>query len=52
MKYASMFFTILLIWLAVILIAITRTNSTEILQLYLAVMFSTVSLFLIGFGKK
>ena len=52
MKYASMFFTILLIWLAVILIALTRSSSTEIYELYIAVMISTVSLFLIGFGKK
>ena len=47
-----MFFTILLIWLAVILIAVTRRSSSEILQLYMSVMASTVMLFLIGFAKK
>lgn len=52
MRYISIFFTILLIWVAVILIAITRNSSTEIFQLYLAVMASTVLLFLIGFGKR
>lgn len=52
MRYASIFFTILFIWLAVILIALTRNSSNEILQLYLAVMACTVLLFLIGFGKK
>lgn len=52
MKYASIFFTILLIWIAVILMALTRHNSSEIFQLYLAVIVSTVALFLIGFARK
>lgn len=52
MKYLSIFFTILFIWVAVILIALTRDSSTEIFQLYLAVMASTTILFLIGFAKK
>ena len=52
MKYLSIFFTILFIWVAVILMAITRDDSTEIFQLYLAVMVSTLVLFLIGFAKK
>lgn len=52
MKYLSIFFTILFIWIAVILMALTRDDTTEIFQLYLAVMLSTVILFLIGFAKK
>ena len=52
MKYLSIFFTILFIWVAVILMAITRDDSAEIFQLYLAVMVSTLVLFLIGFAKK
>lgn len=52
MKYLSIFFTILFIWIAVLLIALTRDSATEIFQLYLAVMVSTAILFLIGFAKK
>lgn len=52
MKYLSIFFTILFIWIAVILMALTRDSTSEIFQLYLAVMLSTVILFLIGFAKK
>ena len=52
MKYVSIFFTILLIWIAVVLMALTRSSSEEIFQLYLAVIASTIVLFLIGFAKK
>ncbi|MDQ3123399.1 MAG: hypothetical protein M3Q14_01795 [bacterium] len=52
MKYLSIFFTILFIWIAVILMALTRDNTGEIFQLYLAVMISTFILFMIGFAKK
>jgi len=52
MKYLSIFFTILFIWVAVILMALTRDNTSQIFQLYLAVMVSTIVLFLIGFAKK
>lgn len=52
MKYLSIFFTILLIWIAIILIAITRNDSAEVFQLYVSVMVSTLVLFLIGFGKR
>jgi len=52
MKYISIFFTILFIWLAVILMAFARTHTGEIFKLYLAVMISTLVLFLIGFAKK
>lgn len=52
MKYASIFFTILFIWLAIIIMAFTREDTNEIFQLYLAVMGCTVILFLIGFAKK
>ena len=52
MKYASIFFTILLIWVAVILMALTRSQSKEIFELYIAVIISTLALFLIGFARK
>jgi hypothetical protein len=52
MKYASIFFTILLIWIAVILMAVIRKSSQEVFQVYLTVMACTIFLFLIGFGKK
>ena len=52
MKYASMFFTILLIWVAVILIALTRNSADEIFELYLVAMASTLLLFLIAFGRR
>ena len=52
MKYASMFFTILLIWVAVILIALTRNSSNEVFELYVVAMISTLVLFLIAFGKR
>ena len=52
MKYISVFLTILLIWVAAILIAFTRSDANEIFELYVVVMFSTIVLFLIGFSKK
>lgn len=52
MRYASIFVTILLIWVAVILIAFTRDVSREIFHLYLGAVGSTVILFLIGFARK
>jgi hypothetical protein len=52
MKYASIFFTILLIWIAVILMALTRDSANEVFQLYVAVIISTLALFLIGFTGK
>jgi hypothetical protein len=52
MKYISIFFTILFIWVAVIFMAFTRNKTSEIFELYLAVMGSTLILFLIGFARK
>lgn len=52
MKYASIFFTILLIWVAVILMALTRTAPTEIFELYISAIVSTLALFLVGFSKR
>ena len=49
MKYISIFFTILLIWVAMILMALTLSDAHEIFQLFLVVIFSTGVLFLIGF---
>jgi hypothetical protein len=52
MKYASIFVTILLIWVAVILMAITRTSASEIFELYISAIISTLALFLVGFTKQ
>lgn len=52
MKYASMAVTILLIWIAVILMALTRNNAHDVFNLYLTVMVCTMLLFFIGFAKK
>lgn len=51
MKYISIFFTILLIWIAVLIIAATRSEEANF-QLFLIVISCTVILFLIGFVKK
>jgi hypothetical protein len=52
MKYASIFFTIVLIWIAVILMAVTRSSASEIFELYVSAIVSTLILFLIGFTRK
>ena len=52
MKYASIFATILLIWIAVVLMAITRSSSTQIFELYIVAIISTLALFLIGFARR
>jgi len=52
MKYISAFITILIIWIAAILIALAHSEASEIFALYLVVMISTLALFLIGFSKK
>jgi hypothetical protein len=51
MKYASTFFTILLIWVAVILMSLTIPDSGQVFELFVAAMISTLLLFLIGFGR-
>jgi uncharacterized membrane protein YcaP (DUF421 family) len=52
MKYASVFATILFIWIAAIATALIVTSTGEIFELYLAAVVMTVILFIIGFGKK
>lgn len=52
MKYASIFGTIVFIWIAVIIMALATTNADQIYGLYLAGIVSTVALFLIGFARK
>lgn len=52
MKYASIFITILLIWVAVIFMAVTRQDPNDIFELYISAIISTLALFLIGFGKR
>ena len=52
MKYASIFGTILFIWVAVILMAITRNDPNQIFDLYIAAIIATLALFLIGFVNR
>ena len=56
MKYISIFFTVLLIWIAVILIAVFRGGEAagpgDILKLFFIAIAGTLVLFLIGFAKK
>jgi len=52
MKYASIFVTILFIWFAVIIMAITRHSGNQVFDLYLAAIVATLALFLIGFVNR
>ena len=53
MKYLSIFFTVLLIWIATILMAFSRNDDPEeVFRLFLVVVGCTLVLFLIGFAKK
>ena len=52
MKYASIFATILFIWIAVIIMAFTTKSADQLYALYLACIVSTLALFLIGFARK
>ncbi len=52
MKYASIFATILLVWIAVILMAFVVPDGGDMFKLYIALTLFTLTLFVIGFGKK
>lgn len=52
MKYASIFITILLVWIAVILMAFVVNDSGDMFKLYIALIIFTLTLFIIGFGKN
>lgn len=52
MKYASIFITILLVWVAVILMAFVVNDSGDMFKLYIALIIFTLTLFIIGFGKN
>jgi putative effector of murein hydrolase LrgA (UPF0299 family) len=52
MKYASIFLTILFIWLAVIIMAFARTSGNQVFELYLAAIIATLALFIIGFVRR
>lgn len=54
MKYASVFATIMFIWIAAIFCAIIVGVEAQgqVFELYLAGVVMTIILFIIGFGKK
>lgn len=52
MKYASIFLTILLVWVAVILMAFVVHDAADMFKLYVALIVFTLTLFIIGFGKN
>ncbi|MCY3804348.1 MAG: hypothetical protein OXF85_00505 [Candidatus Saccharibacteria bacterium] len=51
MKYLSILFTILLIWISILIIVAVRPEETGF-ELFLTVIVCTLALFLIGFVKK
>jgi hypothetical protein len=51
MKYAFVCVTILLVWLAVIIIATLINSKDQIYDLYKLLVVFTLVLFFIGFGK-
>lgn len=52
MKYASIFITILLVWIAVIMMAFVVNDPADMFKLYIALIIFTLTLFVIGFGKN
>lgn len=52
MKYASIFITILLVWIAMILMAFVVHDAGDMFKLYIALIVFTLTLFIIGFGKN
>lgn len=52
MKYASIFVTILFVWIAVVLMAFVVHDAGDMFKLYLGLITFTLVLFIIGFGKK
>ena len=52
MKYASIFLTIVFIWIAVIIMAFTRSSGDQVFDLYLAAIIATLALFIIGFIRR
>ena len=51
MKYLSILVTILLVWIAVLIIVAVRPNESSF-ELFVLTIFCTLILFLIGFIKK
>jgi hypothetical protein len=51
MKYLSIFFSILFVWIAVILMAFVVKDPGDMFKLYIALIIFTLTLFIIGFGK-
>jgi|GEM_PF-2363943 len=52
MRYAFVCLTILVIWLAIILMAFSIRHSNGVLALYYSALIMTVGLFWIGFRAK
>ncbi len=52
MRYASVFITILIVWLAIIILAALNRDTTEIKELYLLTMCFTLGMFLFGFARR
>ena len=52
MRYASVFVTILIVWVAVVAISALADDTNTIIQLHRLTMGFSVILFLIGFSKR
>jgi hypothetical protein len=52
MKYASVFATVLIAWIAFIVMGAFIKKTGDVFALYILMVGFTVGLFLIGFGRK
>ncbi len=52
MKYASVFITILFVWIAVVLMSFFVKDAGDMFKLYIGLIIFTLALFIIGFGKN
>lgn len=52
MRYASIFFVVLVMWMAIVIIATLANDTDQTFQLYLMSMAFTLLLFLFGFTRR
>ena len=52
MKYASILFTIVIVWIAIIILALIADDTGTVLNLYRLMIAFTLILFVFGFRKR
>lgn len=52
MRYASVFVTIVIVWVAVMFLAFIARDTSKIKSLYLLTMIFTLGLFIFGFTRR